>query len=223
MMALLPFASVSAAPRPPVRPDDMPSPAPKSVDQPAAKKSQHQTACAALTGDNVDARLLPPKIDGDCGTNSPYLLRSIKIEHRKIELTSPATVNCAMGTAFVDWVKRVDQLSRTTHGVEVARVRTGASYICRRRNNAKSGKISEHGFANALDLTGFDLANGRQVHLPAAWQAGGADEMLTRQSHQLGCTIFTTVLGPEANALHKDHLHLDMGCHGKSCTFKICD
>ncbi len=95
--------------------------------------------------------------------------------------------------------------------------------MCRRRNNAKNGKISEHGFANALDLSGFTLTDKTEIQLPRDWTSGGAGQRLMRGSHKLGCEVFTTVLGPEANALHKDHLHLDMGCHGKSCTYKICD
>ncbi|MBA4782458.1 MAG: extensin family protein [Rhizobiales bacterium] len=35
-------------------------------------------------------------------------------------------------------------------------------------------------------------------------------------------TRFTTVSGPDVNAQHRDHLHLDLGCHGASCTALIC-
>lgn len=223
VLALLPFSSAGAAPQPPERPDDLPPPPQTKVEKPKAKEPIYQAACPALMGDDVDAKILPPLEDDGCGTQSPYQLNAINISNRTITLASPATVNCTMATAFIDWVKRVDQLSRTTHGAGIERISTGTSYACRRRNNAKTGKISEHGFANAIDLTGYVLTDGTQVQLPAAWKAGGKDQKLIRQSHKLGCEIFTTVLGPEANALHKDHLHLDMGCHGKSCTYKICD
>nr|WP_255768807.1 extensin family protein [Maritalea mediterranea] len=173
--------------------------------------------------DRIDAEILPPIEDAGCGTQSPYQLNAIEIDGRNIRLATPVTINCAMGTAFIGWVKRVDHLSRTIHGAGLKQLNTGTSYVCRRRNNADTGKISEHGFANAIDLTGFVLTNGATVKLPDAWTAEDEDQKLIRQSHKLGCDIFTTVLGPEANAAHKDHLHLDLGCHGARCRYKICD
>lgn len=216
---MLPLAAF-AAPLPPARPTSFEQ-APAS--QPQKTEPVYQTACPALMDGNVQAKILPPLDHEGCGTASPYQLSAINIAGREIKLASPATVNCAMATAFIDWVKRVDQLSRTTHGAGIKTLYTGTSYMCRRRNNAKTGKISEHGFANAIDLTGFALTDKTSVTLPDAWRAGGMDQKLMRQSHKLGCSIFTTVLGPKANALHEDHLHLDMGCHGKNCTYKICD
>ncbi|WP_424983912.1 extensin family protein [Maritalea sp. S77] len=220
---LAPTFGVGAAPVPPPRPAQLAEVEDPTTSKPEPKQPVYQAACPALMSDDVDAKIIPPTEHDGCGTQSPYQLNSIKVSGRDIKLATPATVNCAMATAFIDWVKRVDQLSRITHDAGIKSISTGTSYMCRRRNNAKTGKISEHGFANAIDLTGFVLTNGEQVQLPEAWQAGREDQKLIRQSHKLGCEIFTTVLGPEANALHKDHLHLDMGCHGKSCTYKICD
>jgi hypothetical protein len=37
------------------------------------------------------------------------------------------------------------------------------------------------------------------------------------------CGYFTTVLGPGSNAAHKNHLHFDLGQHGKSGKYRICE
>ena len=37
-----------------------------------------------------------------------------------------------------------------------------------------------------------------------------AEELFLREVHKKGCEVFGTVLGPEANAAHRDHFHLDM-------------
>jgi hypothetical protein len=37
------------------------------------------------------------------------------------------------------------------------------------------------------------------------------------------CGYFTTVLGPGANEAHKEHFHFDLGQHGKTDNFKICE
>lgn len=216
-------AALGAAPLPPERPADLAPIVETPRVKPKKSEIVYQAACPALIGKGVEAKILPPIDNEGCGTTSPYRLKSISVPGRKIRLATPATFNCPMATAFIDWVKEIDQLSRTMHGVGIKTIHTGTSYMCRRRNNSKTGKISEHGFANAIDLTGFSLTDGTEIKLPGAWHTGGKSQKLMRASHRQGCKIFTTVLGPEANALHKDHLHLDMGCHGKNCTYKICD
>ena len=100
----------------------------------------------------------------------------------------------------------------------LAAIDTGTSYMCRNRNSAEGGFTSEHGFANAVDVTGFTLADGRSIGVEADWLPAAAPEgRLLRLAHDAACGGFTTVLGPEANAEHHDHLHLDLGCHGQSC------
>jgi hypothetical protein len=53
------------------------------------------------------------------------------------------------------------------------------------------------------------LGGPKPADAPAAGQTGGKAEFL-RGIHKAACTIFTTVLGPEANKAHKNHFHLDM-------------
>jgi hypothetical protein len=84
--------------------------------------------------------------------------------------------------------------------------------------------VSEHGFANALDVVGFSLQDGRTMALPDGWSEPLAPAgRLLRFAHGAGCAHFTTTLGPEANALHADHLHLDLGCHGQRCLARLCE
>ena len=88
----------------------------------------------------------------------------------------------------------------------------------------KRGVYSEHGFANAVDVTGFTLEDGRKIAVEANWMPAAAPEgRLLRLAHDAACGDFTTVLGPEADEEHHDHLHLDLGCHGQSCTARICE
>ncbi len=94
--------------------------------------------------------------------------------------------------------------------------------MCRNRYSAADGFVSEHGFANALDVVGFTLDNGQTITVDGDW-AGTPEGRLLRLAHGAACGRFTTVLGPEANADHKDHFHLDLGCHGQSCTAQICE
>ena len=80
------------------------------------------------------------------------------------------------------------------------------------------------GRADALDFVGFSLEDGRTVSVGSDYGSSDAKQSrLMHFAHDAACTRFTTVLGPDANALHHDHFHLDLGCHGKTCTYRLCE
>jgi hypothetical protein len=143
---------------------------------------------------------------------------------RKVALSGPATLTCAMATALPGWVAEIDSYLRAKENTGIETVLVGTSYMCRNVNNASGGNLSFHAFANALDVTGFRLEDGRRVTLPGGWSDPLSMEgRALRFAHDAACARFTTTLGPEANALHRDHLHLDMGCHGSRCTARLCE
>jgi hypothetical protein len=87
-------------------------------------------------------------------------------------------------------------------------------------NNVDGGFLSEHGHANAIDVSGFVLENGRVLTLEAGWGGSVAERRFLRAVHRGGCSVFTTVLGPDYDGLHHDHLHLDLARHadhGRIC------
>ena len=66
--------------------------------------------------------------------------------------------------------------------------------------------MSEHGRANALDIGGLRLGDGRLIRLTdvdvsAEWRTA------VRTS---ACTRFNTVLGPGSDGYHEEHIHLDL-------------
>jgi len=219
-------------PRPPERPDapvteppERPDPAPEPVAAPEAEATRvYQAACPALLQGLVSAEIAPSLDEAGCGERSPLVVTAIASRGRMVPLSAPITTNCQMASALPGWVKTVDGYAEAMLGSALASVTAGTSYVCRKRNNAAAGFVSEHGFANAVDVTGFTLEDGRSIDVTADWLP--ADEeagRLLRLAHDAGCAGFTTVLGPEANDEHRDHLHLDLGCHGASCVSRICE
>lgn len=229
VMLLGPVASSTALAQ--SGPDRVPLPIPRPAVAPAkpatatvkTKARIYQVACPVVLSGKAVGKIGTPIKAGRCGTQSPYKITAVKLKDHVVKFSSPALFNCSMATAFVDWVEKLNEHSVAQSGAIVSKIDVGTSYACRRRNNQKTGKISEHGFANAVDVTGFELGNGAIVALPPAWKAKDGTQQLIKTSHKLACEIFTTVLGPDANSLHYDHLHFDMGCHGKTCTYKVCD
>lgn len=146
---------------------------------------------------------------GACGDPRPVLLASVgKVG---VKVAPGATVNCRMTAALVRWADKVVAPAARRHlGANVVSVRNMASYACRRRNNAKSGRLSEHGYANALDIGEFRLSNGGTVSVLDHWRSGGGRQAFLREVHKKSCGIFKTVLGPNADRHHQNHFHLDL-------------
>jgi hypothetical protein len=185
----------------------------------------YQTACPAVITGLVEARPLPPIADGRCQEQSPLSVTSILVNGRMLPLSAPAIFNCGMATDLPGWVAEVDSFIGATQKTRIKSVIVGGSYECRDRNvEGGSSDLSEHGRADALDFVGFALEDGRQLTVGADYNSADAPtNRLMHFAHDAACTRFTTVLGPDANALHHDHFHLDLGCHGKTCTYRLCE
>lgn len=210
-----------------VEPEVVPEPEPIAEPEPVAEAEPdrvYQVACPAVIMGLVEAEIAPPLSEGICGEHSPLIVTGVMSRGRMVPLTSPLTTNCQMASALPDWVETVDGYAETVLESPLASVDTGTSYMCRARNGGNEDFTSEHGFANAVDVTGFTLEDGRTIGVEADWAKATLPEgRLLRLAHDAACGGFMTVLGPEANAEHHDHLHLDLGCHGKSCTTRICE
>ncbi|MBU1304440.1 MAG: extensin family protein [Alphaproteobacteria bacterium] len=183
----------------------------------------YQGACPAVINGLVAATMVPPLSEEGCGERSPLLVTAILSRGRMVSLANPVTTNCAMASALPGWLASVDGYASSVLGSPLAEIVTGTDYMCRARVGGEAALMSEHGFANALDISGFVLEDGRRLDVKQDWpQADAPEGRLWRLAHDAACSSFTTVLGPEANAEHDDHLHLDLGCHGKSCTAQLC-
>lgn len=75
--------------------------------------------------------------------------------------------------------------------------------------------MSTHATARAVDVSGFVLEDGTLVDLRQHWNEGGPRSVFLREAQQSACDMFGLVLGPEYNALHADHFHIQLdglGC-----------
>ena len=96
--------------------------------------------------------------------------------------------------------------------MNVRRIETFGTFACRSVNSRAGARISEHGFANAVDVGGFTLADGRHVTVEAGWNGSDAAARdFLRDVHRAGCRRFSVGLSPQADAYHYNHLHFDMG------------
>jgi len=116
----------------------------------------------------------------------------------------------------------VSPAARHYLGVPVVELKVAASYSCRAMNHVHGARLSEHGHANAVDISAFVLADGRVVDVKSGWWGAMAERAFLRAVHGGACHIFTTVLGPSYDANHRDHFHLDLARHGRDGEGRIC-
>lgn len=182
-------------------------------------------ACPAVISGRVTATYLPAIRTAQlCGDDAPLLVTAI----HGVTLSPPARMNCQMTGAVADWFLKVKETAHAMFSKNIKTTGTASSYVCRRRNNKVDGKFSEHATMNALDISVFVLDGGQRVSILDHWDKGAETPTdpkarFLRAVHGSACKIFTTTLGPEANTSHENHFHLDLGCHGKRCTFKLCE
>lgn len=193
-------------------------------DEPPPPPRVYQTACPAVMAGQVEAKALPPIEENICRVQSPLSVTGVLANGRMIPFSGEAVLDCGMATALPAWVADVDNYLHAYAETGIESVIVGTSYMCRNVNNASEGNTSFHGFADALDVVGFKLEDGRTVTVEEAWTGDEEQEKrIVRFAHDAACTRFTTTLGPDANALHHDHLHLDLGCHGSRCVARLCE
>ena len=109
----------------------------------------------------------------------------------------------------------IQPLARLRLDSPVTRITHFGSYSC--RNMRGGSRLSEHATANAFDISGFELANGRNITLKRNWTSADASGRFLREVRLGACSLFNMVLSPDYNADHADHFHVDMGlfrgCH----------
>lgn len=146
---------------------------------------------------------IPARVSG-CGLDRPVRVVSVD----GVALRQPATMDCATAKALKTWVREGVRPAIGRLGGGVASLRVVASYSCRTRNNQPGARISEHGRGRAVDVAAVTLKNGVSVSVLKGWRDPVQGRLLKRM-HSAACGPFGTVLGPNSDRYHKDHIHLD--------------
>ena len=179
----------------------------------AARTGQDVAACrAVLAKGGLAYQIAPETEDGFCSVKD-----AIQFTGGMAPLAPTDAVMTCKGDQFQPETEaRIEgTLSATaafeTLGQAVVAVEHFGSFSCRRIYNQQAGPPSEHASANALDVSGFRLADGQVVRLKDHWDDPGPKGVFLRQVRDGACKVFLTTLSPDYNDAHLDHFHLDMG------------
>lgn len=126
-----------------------------------------------------------------------------------------SVMQCPLALRYVIWDRQVLRPAARALGSAPASVQSYGTYSCRRiyGSTESADRPSEHARANALDVGGVVLKDGRTISVLEGWDGQGpngpAAATFLRRLRDGACQVFSTVLTPDYNAAHANHLHLD--------------
>ncbi len=140
------------------------------------------------------------------------LTNTLRIQGGDVALSSSFLSSCRLAVAYALFdIHQLQPAAQAVFGQKVTQVDHLGSFACRNIYNRSEGRLSQHATANALDIAGFRLADGRRISVLKDWKDEGDAGRFLRLVRDGACQQFNTVLSPEYNAAHRNHFHLDMG------------
>lgn len=200
------------------------STAPEFVARHEPWRADEESACLASGAVRESAYLRGRSALGGpsvCGTARPFEMSAAA--RGRVSMKPAALLRCPMIPQIERWVETVvEPAARMYLGAPLSELKVAASYACRPINHQSGARLSEHGHANALDVSAFHLADGRVVTVKGGWRGDAGERAFLRAVHKGACDSFTTVLGPDGDIHHQDHFHVDLARHGRDGLMRIC-
>ncbi|HTO33791.1 MAG TPA: extensin family protein [Pararhizobium sp.] len=183
---------------------------PKLIIEPENNK-EHAACLAALKAIGASFREEKRIDDGKgCGIDRPLSLQSVL---PGIALKPEGKMRCETALELARWTKEA-VLPAAKAALEsegpLTSVNQASSYVCRLRNNATSGKISEHARGNAVDVASFTFNSGKSIEIQPRDEDSTLAGAFQRAVTATGCLYFATVLDPGSDEAHENHLHFDV-------------
>ncbi len=168
---------------------------------------------AVLAQADMKYEVVPDRETGpQCGFSN-----AVRITQTSMQIGSPFVLSCRAAVSLALWERHtVQPEAQRVFGSSVRRMDHFGSYSCRNVYGKAVGARSQHATADALDVSGFVLQNGQRILVLSNWNDADARGEFLRSIHSGACKYFDSVFGPEYNAEHANHFHLDRGRY-RSC------
>lgn len=145
------------------------------------------------------------------------LRNAVRIDRTQFQVGTPFTLTCPAAVSLALWERHVvTPAALALLGSAPQRLEHFGSLACRNVYGRENGRRSQHASAQALDVSGFVLADGRRITVARDWAGDDPEARFLKAVHGGACTLFDGVYGPAYNAAHADHFHLDRG------PFRLC-
>nr|WP_315448810.1 extensin family protein [uncultured Pseudomonas sp.] len=140
------------------------------------------------------------------------LIGALRVQGGEVALSNSFLASCPLAVAYALFERHTLQpAAQSVYGEKVVRLDHLGSFACRNIYNRESGALSRHASADALDIAGFRLADGRSISVLKDWPKQNQDAQFLRKVRDGACEAFSVVLSPEYNAAHRNHFHVDVG------------
>jgi hypothetical protein len=156
-----------------------------------------------------------------CPVESPVRLMSVEFAGGKVNFPDLPVLSCKFALELSQWTSQsVIKIVESSTGEKLKSISTGPGYECRNRNRAAEGKLSEHAFGNAVDISSFSLEDGRKFKVRDMTNPDRLDFETLKLVRSSACETFATVLGPGSDRNHEEHLHVD--AKARKAGYRIC-
>jgi hypothetical protein len=188
----------------------------------AALKRDPEQCKTVLTGPLIYAHAVPDApYENGCGWTN-----AVAFSHAGRARVSVDKITCDMAAAFTMWMAhevqpaaaqflKSDVKSVQHMGVYACRNIVGRNIVGRNILGSKAFTAfrSQHARANAIDVASFTLTDGRTISVAKSWQGDSSEAKFLHAIHDRACHYFRVALGPDYNAAHSNHFHLDRGAY----------
>lgn len=171
-----------------------------------SKSSERCRQVLATTGIEytpVDDRITGPA----CG-----FFNAVRVEKTSSRIGKSFSLSCRAAVSLALWERHVLEPAAQKHfGQKISTLEHFGSYSCRNVYGRANATRSQHATAEALDVAGFVLEDGRRIRVLKDWAEEGDDAAFLKEIRTGACRFFDGVLSPDYNAAHRDHFHFDRG------------
>jgi hypothetical protein len=137
----------------------------------------------------------------------------------KIRYSSSPRVTCSVARALLRLETIVQEEAERLFGKRVIAMQQMGTYNCR-EIAAYAGWVSQHSFANAIDIKNFTLKGGKTITVQKSY-GRGPDTPKSKEGQFLRAVVrrvvdegvFTVVLTPNFNRAHHNHFHFDLASY----------
>jgi hypothetical protein len=164
---------------------------------------------AFLNRSGIGFTALPPVGEGECRRADRTLAAAERASGLDLR-PHDAAATCAVNAGLALWLRHgVQPAAEGVLGSRVVRIEHLGTANCRRIGGGERGSWSEHATGNAIDIAVFVLADGGRVSVLEDWPRASDEAAFLHVVRDRACETFGTVLSPDYNTAHRDHLHLD--------------
>ena len=200
--AVFPKRELTVSPRPHPRPCKF-----RQIEVGRAKMRERGAVCGDWTIIGEVREPITGKHRG-CGIAEPVRIRIVS----DVLLSQLALMDCETAVTLKTWLENTAKPAFADEGGGLKGLRLSGHYACKRQNNKLRGRLSEHARGRAIDISSFILMDGTVITVREGW-ANKETHGVMRELHAGACSLFGTVLGPDADHFHKGHFHFDTARH----------